>query len=117
MQNDFDISHINRQIQKNNTDIDAARLQATNQRTMASQMSQEGNTGRAEYYQNEAQRFEQQAADLEKANQQLQDNKQQSEQKITELEKNRATLNDEFTAKLNEIDKELARIRGSGMML
>ena len=117
MQNDFDLSHINRQIQKNTADIVAARRQAQNQRAVADQHNREGDHSAAAYYEKEATRFDHEADQLENANDQLQAAQQRTEQRIADLERQRAQVSPDHASRLAQLDKELAQLRGSGMML
>lgn len=112
-----DLSHIIKQIQKDTIDIDAARRQAQNQRLMANQRVQEGNPDGAPYYNQEAGRLEQHAIELETEIDQLTAQKEQVETQITALEAQRATVAKEHTDRIAQIDKELAQLRGSSMML
>ena len=117
MQNDSDLSHINKQIQRNNDNINEARHQAQNQRLMADQMREQENTNREAYYRQEVQRFENQARELEDTNEQLQNKKKETEQRISDLEDQRAQLEADYTSKLSQLDHELVQLRGSGMLL
>ena len=112
-----DLSHIIKQIQKDTIDIDAARRQAQNQRLMANQRVQEGNPDGAPYYNQEAERLEQHAIELETEIDQLTAQKEQVETQITALEAQRAAVAKEHTDRIAQIDKELAQLRGSSMML
>ena len=117
MQNDFDLSHINRQIQKNTADIEYARRQAQNQRMTADQKSRDGDHNGAMYYEQEANRFDREAGELEDANDQLQTAKERTERRIAELEAQRTHINADHTDRLAQIDHELTQLRGTGMML
>lgn len=117
MQNNFDLSHINRQIQKNTADISYARRQVANQRIEADQKNRDGDRSAAMYHEQEATRFEHQAVALEDANEQLLTAKERIEQRIAELVSQRAHVNSDHTSRLAQIDHELAQLRGSGMML
>lgn len=116
MQN-FDLSHINKQIQKNTADITAARRQAQNLRMTADQHNREGDHPAATYYEQQADHFEHEAEQLEDTNDQLQTAKERAEKRIAELEAQRAHVDPQHTSRLNEIDRELSQLRGSGMML
>lgn len=117
MQNPRDVSHIDKQIQKDRVNIDAARAQAENERRIADQRRGEGNDTGATYYEQEADRFEQQAADLEQEVEQLEVQKERVQKRITELEDLRASIDKEHSSRLAQIDQELNDLRGSSFML
>lgn len=117
MQNNFDLSHINRQIQKNIADIDYARRQVVNQRIEADQKNRDGDHSGGAYHEHEATRFEHQAAELEDVNDQLLTAKERIEQRIAELEGQRAHVDSGHASRLTQIDHELSQLRGTGMML
>ena len=112
-----DLSHINKQIQKDTADIDFARRQADNQRMMADQRRHEGNDPGAVYYEQEAERFDQQATDMENEMQDLAAEKERVEKRIAELEGQREDAVRNHTDQLSRIDNELAQLRGSSLML
>ena len=112
-----DLSHIDKQIQKNTVDIEAARHQAENHRMMADQKREEGSDGSAQYYEEEALRFEAQATELEGQIEQLTAEKTRVETRINELEGQRQDAVRNHTEKLSQIDHELANLRGSSFML
>lgn len=117
MQNGYDLSHINKQLQGHKVDIEYARRQVNNQRMMADQMHRDGDLSRANYYEQEADRFERQATELEDEMDELQTAKERTEKRIAELVDQRGRVNAEHTDRLSQIDRELTQLRGSGMML
>jgi response regulator RpfG family c-di-GMP phosphodiesterase len=117
MQNDFDLSHIDRQIHQDTADVDFARRQANNQRMTADQKYRDGDTNGAMYYEKEADRFERKADELEAQIDQLQTNKKRLEQRVQELLEQRSHVDREHAERIAQIDRELAQARGNGMML
>lgn len=112
----FDVSHVQKQIQQNEAAIIEARHQADKQRMMADQRAIEGNPNDPAYYEREADRHEQQAAGLEVENQQLLVEKERLEKRIAELESQRETISNDHADRLNEIDRQLTELRGSSFM-
>jgi len=112
-----DLSHINKQIQKYTADIDFARRQAVNQRMMADQKGREGSPDGGTYYEHEANRFEQQAEEMENEIDHLETEKERIERHIAELEAQRAHVDREHTDRLAQLDHEITQLRGSSFML
>ncbi len=117
MYNDFDVSHITKQIQKNIAEVKALRHQAQHQRDIANQKHQTPDSHSADYYEKEADQLEQKADALETENDQLESAKVRIEKRITELETQRSQMSNEHPEHIANIDRELARLRGSAAML
>ena len=115
MANNGDLSHITRQIQKDTIDAQEARREADNYRLNADQKREDG--GSTAYYENEADRLEQRATEVEEEKEQLQAEKERVEKRIGELEEQRRQAVSEHDSRLNQIDTELANLRGSSFML
>lgn len=110
--NDLDLSHINKQIQKHSVEIEAKRRQAQNYR-----MTSNRQPDNSDYYEKEADNLEDQAAALENELDQLQLEKERKEGQIARLEERKASINQENTERLAQIEKEIVTLRGSNMML
>lgn len=111
-----DLSHINKQIQKNTLDIEEARRQGTNQRRMADQKSRDGASD-ASYYEQEAIREDHKANQLQEEIEQLTTERDRIHHRISELETQREQLVREHESRLSHIDTELKQLQGSGFML
>lgn len=117
METGSDLSHISRLIEKYTVDAKYAHEQAVTQRTRAAQKHQDGDPGNAQYFDQEAIRFDRQANEYENQVDQLKNKKQQFEQRLKDLEDQRAHVDREHAERLSQLDKEIADVRGSGMML
>lgn len=115
--NNVDLSHINKQIQKNETEIEAKRRQADSFRQVSDQKHGDGDNGGGDYYEREADNLEEQAAELEKEIEQLKLDKERKEKRIAILEEQKASIGQESTERLARIEKELSTLRGSDFML
>lgn len=114
--NNEDLSHINKQIQKNVDDIEAKRRQADNYRMVSDQKHGTGSAD-GDYYEKEADNLEEQADELETENEQLQVEKERREKRIAILEEQKASIGQESAERLRRIDQEIATLRGSELML
>ncbi len=117
MQSDFDLSHVTKQIQKDTAEIKALRSQAQHQQDIANQKYQEENAHSGDHYKAEADHLESRADELEGNVEQLQANKERLEARIAELEGKRSTIDKEHTDRLAQLDNDIAKLRGNGMML
>ena len=111
-----DLSHITKQIQRDTADADEARRKAADQRSMAAQKTSEGSSD-ASYYEIEAQRFDKKASNLEGEIRELTAERLRTEQRISELEKQRTQVTQEYNDQLLHLDNEITQLRGSGMLL
>ncbi|MGH7218153.1 MAG: hypothetical protein ACREGE_01760 [Candidatus Microsaccharimonas sp.] len=114
MNNDSDLSHITKQIQKNMAEIKASRNQAQRQWNIANQKSGSDNAG---YYEKEATRSELRADELESEIDQLETAKARIEQRITELEAQRSKISSAHQEHIADIDRQITQLRGSVTML
>lgn len=110
--NDLDLSHINKQIQKNSVEIEAKRQQAQNYRMMSNQTPDN-----SDYYEKEADNLEDQAMELENELDQLQLEKERKESQLARLEEQKASVGQEHADRLARIEQEIIALRGSDMML
>jgi|GEM_PF-2047600 len=117
MQNDFDLSHINKQLRNDEANLSALRREIDNKRAMANQRYREENPNGARYYEDEANRLEQNADALEDTIKQLTAKKGQFEQRIAQLQQQRTRVDRSHQDHLAEIDREITRLSGNGMML
>ena len=113
----YDLSHITKQIQKETAEVKALRQQAQHQRDIASQKYQEENAHSGDHYEKEADHLELRADEFEANIEQLQASKQRLEARIAELEARRTTIDNENTDRLAQLDNDIAKLRGNGMML
>lgn len=116
MQN-TDLSHIDRLIDQHAVDAQAARQQADQRRAQANQKVQEGDPDGASYFENEIARFLQQADEHEEQVNQLQTQKAELENQLNDLQNQRTQVENEHVERLRQLDQEIARVRGSSMML
>jgi chromosome segregation ATPase len=114
--NNGDLSHIGKQMQKDDAAAADARKAADNYRMNADQKRQDGDNNSASYYEQEADRLEQQAIDAENEKMQLQNDKDRIEKRIAELESQRIQAQQQHSDQLSRIDSELAQLRGSGLI-
>ena len=117
MQNDFDLSHITKQIQKDTAEIKALRNQAQHQRDIANQKYQEEDARSGDHYEAEADRLDSRADELETNIAQLQANKERLEARIAELELKRDAIDKEHSDRLAQLNNDIVKLRGNGMML
>ncbi|MGV9001450.1 MAG: hypothetical protein ACOH18_00630 [Candidatus Saccharimonadaceae bacterium] len=117
METGSDLSHVGKLIEKYTVDARFDREQAVIQRARADQKRRDGDSGTAEYFEQEANRFERQADEYENWVDQLQNRKKQLEQRLKELENQRAHVDSTHTDRIKQLDNEISQVRGSGMML
>lgn len=114
---EYDLSHVNKQIQRDTADAEFARQKAKEQRDNADQKYRENNPDGARYHEQEADRFDRKGDELENEIDQLQSVKKRLELRLAELEDERARTDRTHADRLAQINKEIAEVRGSGMML
>lgn len=112
--NNGDLTHINKQMQRDDVIATDARRQADTYRMNAEQNRARGQS--PDYYEQEAARLDDQASDAEDEKNKLQAEKEQIEKQINELQTQRTQAEQEYSSKLSQIDSELARLRGSGLL-
>jgi TolA-binding protein len=117
MNNDSDLSHISKQIQKETAEIQSLRKQAEHQRVLTNRSLQGTATGSPQYFEKEALRLDKKAHDLENQMDQLESAKAQIEKRIAELEAQRAQIDSEHQKHLADIDAQITQLRGSAAML
>jgi phage shock protein A len=111
-----DLNHTEREIKKHQVRIEELRREADVQRQMADQRVADGAMTGPDYYEDQADKLEQQARDMETELTQLQAEKERFEKRISELEAQKAQVANTNAQQLDQIEKELARLRGSSFM-
>ena len=120
MQNDIDLSHVTKLIQKNLVQIAELRKEADEMRQCATRRDQEGNHDGRRYYDQQEANLETQANNLTNENTRLTQLKNNLETRIMALEHQRvvvASTQPSQPEQLAHIDQELAQLRGSNAML
>lgn len=112
-----DLNHVERQILNHQAAIDEARREAQTQRLTADQRRDDGAMNGPDYYEQEADRLEQHAIDLENELAQLRADKERFEKRIAQLEEQKAQLSTDSADQRARIDNELAKLRGSSLIL
>lgn len=102
---------IQKQIEKNRIEAEAAQRQARIERNLADDYSEPDQQGDKGYHNNQALRFEEKANQLEAEANALEPKKVEIEAKIAQLQAERETINRQTLDRTVEIDKELARIQ------
>lgn len=112
-----DLNHAERFIKQHEVAIQDLHRQAQVQRDIADQRRTEGAMTGPDYYEQEADRLEQQAAELEDELGELRVQKERFEKRIAELEDQKAHLAADSTERLARITQEINTLRGSSFML
>lgn len=102
---------IQKQIEKNRIEAEAARRQATIEINLANGYTDPEQQGDKDYHNTQAIRFEAKANQLEGEADELEPKKLEIESRINELKAERETINRQTLDRTVEIDKELARIQ------
>lgn len=114
---EYDLSHVNKQIQKDTADAQYARQKAQEHRDRANQMHGDNDTNGAQYHEQEASRFDHKGDELENEVDQLNSIKRNLEARLAELQSERARVDRTHTDRIAQIDDEIMKVRGSDMML
>lgn len=112
MQPQTDLSTVNRQLQAHQANIAEAQKQSMIERQKADQRRADGDQTTADYLEREAERFDQQAGELQAEITQLTIDKERLEKRISDLEQARAQLSGGDATQIATIDSQLATLRG-----
>jgi len=107
------LHYIEKQIEKNRNEAQAAQRQAVSERGQADRYTAPGQEGDRDYHLQQAERFDQQADEHEAAANALEPKKVEVEARITELKAERERINRETLDRTIAIDKELAHLQGN----
>ena len=105
------LKFIQKQIEKNRIEAEAARRQATIEISLANGYTDPNQQNDKDYHNTQALRFEAKANELEGEADALEPKKVEIELRINELKTERDTINRQTLDRTVEIDKELARIQ------
>lgn len=113
MENGSDLSHTIKLIERYTADAKYARQQAKIQRARAAR----NDSGNALYFEQEAERDDRHADELENHIDQLNSAKKGFEQRIADLNYQLAHADPNHLERIAQIKNELAQVHGNGMML
>lgn len=112
-----DVHHLDVQMRKARVDADDARVRAGNERLRADQYRRSGQDGQMAYHLAAAEKLEAKARELDEQYSQAENDKSNAEARIADLEQQRDALDAQHNQQRNEIEKEIARIRGTTLSL
>jgi len=112
-----DLTHIQRQIQKNKLDAADFRKQAQAERVRAQQKRDQGEDTGAIYHDQSAEQLEDKSEQLEREAEELTSEKSNQEARLSMLQKQRDDLENKHNSDLKALDREIEQVRGSQLSL
>lgn len=110
-----DLHHLNKQMTKAQVDADKARSRANLERQRAYQYQQAGNDGQFLFHMGAAEKFEQNALELEQQKVDAENRSQSVQAEIADLEARRDMLDSEHERQKSELTKEIDRRKGTSL--